>query len=282
MINGDSHHQIPPPDLRIVPTSAIYPHEDEDSQRAQPLTQALRRDGLLRNPIIVTPLAHGMGYLLLDGTNRYTAFRQLTIEHILVQAVPYRPPAVELASWNHVIGSTTQQAFVETVTALSDDDDNLTLADSQPSKADVIARIHLFYEEATLHLTSTTLSLPQKMTVLRQLVNAYMSVGRLNRSASTDHAELQTTYPDVVALVEFMTLTRSDITTLTQEGHKVPAGVTRHIIQGRALRVNYPLSVLRAAQSLSEKNEALKKWVSTKFADRNVRLYTEATYQFEG
>src|SRR5687767_3956346 len=92
------------PDLRIVPTKKIIPHEIEDVSRAEPLIRRLPVDGVLRNPPIVTMMNDEQGhYVILDGTNRVTALDALKYEHTLVQVVQYEEPFVELHTWNHVV-----------------------------------------------------------------------------------------------------------------------------------------------------------------------------------
>jgi len=95
------------PDLRFVPTEAVYPHELHDSQRTQPLVDRLRASGTLRNPPIVTQLGDGMRveprYVVLDGANRSTAARAAAWPHLLVQVVRYESPSVELYTWYHAL-----------------------------------------------------------------------------------------------------------------------------------------------------------------------------------
>src|SRR5688572_21289061 len=94
----------PAPDLRIVQIDRIIPHEYEDEQRAEPLIRSLPRDGVLKNPPIVTELDDSGGrFVILDGTNRVIALNALNYEHALVQVVRYEEPFVELHTWNHVV-----------------------------------------------------------------------------------------------------------------------------------------------------------------------------------
>ena len=68
---------------------------------------------------------------------------------------------------------------------------------------------------------------------------------------------------------------------LAESGLKVPPGLTRHIIHGRALRINYPLDKLKKNLSLEEKNAELDDWVRASFEARRVRYYAESTYLFD-
>ena len=61
---------------------------------------------------------------------------------------------------------------------------------------------------------------------------------------------------------------------------KIPPGITRHIIvEGRALRINFPLSVLKAEGiSLETKNELLKEFLRKK---KKPRRYEEPTFMYD-
>jgi hypothetical protein len=72
-----------------------------------------------------------------------------------------------------------------------------------------------------------------------------------------------------------------EILELALSGAKVPMGITRHIIPGRALRVNLPLEILEGAQSLPEKNAWLDGWLKDKMKNRNVRYYPEPVFLFD-
>jgi hypothetical protein len=61
----------------------------------------------------------------------------------------------------------------------------------------------------------------------------------------------------------------------------LPAGLTRHLIQGRALRLNYPLSELKSDDDLDAKNARLKEWMTDKLTTKEVRFYGESTFLFD-
>jgi len=60
---------------------------------------------------------------------------------------------------------------------------------------------------------------------------------------------------------------------------KMPPGITRHIVlEGRALRINFPLSVLKTeGMSLEAKNEVLKEFLRKK----KPRRYEEPTFMYD-
>ena len=94
------------PDLRIVPSSLLVPHEREDESRAGRLSERLRGSGVLKNPPIVAEVrAAGRGdcLVVLDGANRVSAARASDLPHFLVQVVRYDDPSIQLMTWHHAL-----------------------------------------------------------------------------------------------------------------------------------------------------------------------------------
>ncbi|MGF1504097.1 MAG: hypothetical protein GYB64_04815 [Chloroflexi bacterium] len=263
---------VPVPDLRIVPVAAITPHEAGDSQRAKPLSEALVHDGFIRNPIIITP--HEDGYILLDGTNRHGALQHLSIPHAFAQVVDYDSPHVSLSTWTHVIADVPAAEVYDTVAAIP----NLFMR-TAPSNPDVA--VLTLRDGRTLYLRSASGTYTARIEALRTLVETLIGVGRLNRSGSNAEQDINDAFPDWTAVVRYMHFTPDDVRRIITLNVFAPAGVTRHIVQGRALRVNVPMDLLRADMPLAEKNKQLHNEIHTKFAQRQVRLYTEATYVYE-
>ena len=89
-------------------------------------------------------------------------------------------------------------------------------------------------------------------------------------------------FPDANAVVHFPPYLPADIIEAAQHDAFLPPGISRHIVHGRAIRVNYPLDALRDPNtSLEQKNDDLLRWMQNKLANRQVRYYAEATYQFD-
>jgi len=98
------------PRLDILPVDQIVPHEYHDEQRAYPLMETLRQQGILRN--LVMPFGDGSGrYMILDGTNRVTAVRLLGVPHVIAQVVEPDMPGLALRTWNHVVWGMEPDAF---------------------------------------------------------------------------------------------------------------------------------------------------------------------------
>ena len=122
----------------------------------------------------------------------------------------------------------------------------------------------------------------ERNAALCEVVRVYQRHAVLHRTALSEPNDIWPLYPEAFGLVVFPSYTPEDILAAAQYHAFLPPGISRHIIHGRALRVNYPMDVLRHPYvSLADKNAQLQRWMQDKLARRHVRYYAEATYQFD-
>ncbi len=264
----------PTPDLRIVLTDSLRPHEEHDSQRSTPLIERLVQDDMVINPPIVSPMGNDQ-YVILDGANRYFAFSHLHLPHILVQVAAYETGYVELKTWRHLVCNWDEDRFLHQLHAL----EVIQLAEGQHAHA--IAHIMLRSGRMLAALAPVE-NTHGRNAALCDVVRIYQRQAVLQRTALAEPEDIWPLHPDAIAMVEFPGYQPSDIIAAARYQAYIPPGISRHIIHGRALRVNYPLSVLRDIHtSLQAKNVALLEWMQEKLAQRQIRYYAEATYQFD-
>jgi hypothetical protein len=277
-------HQRQPemPDLRIVSVSDLLLHEQHDVQRSEPLIQRLQAEGILKNPPIVARIGDENSYVVLDGANRVTAARGLGLLHIAVQVVDYEDPELSLDTWHHLvkgIGCAHFKSMIEGVAGVEIEDVDLMQARAQLARREILAFVQYPQGEVcTLHVLG---DLHQRTRRLNQIVDLYKVQGRIFR-ASTDHLpSLLHYYDDIAALVVFPRYAPAEIIDLARVRAYLPAGITRHLIPRRALRINLPLSALSNDNSLTEKNTWLLDWMRQKVASKTVRYYQESTFLFD-
>lgn len=264
----------PPPDLRIVLTESLHPHEEHDSQRALPLVERLSQESVVINPPIVAPIGSSQ-YVILDGANRYYAFSHLKYPHILVQVAPYESGYVELKTWRHIVCAWNTDEFLAQLRQLSD----IQMVEGQDSNA--IAHI-LFKNGQIIGLRAPVENTHERNAALRHVVQIYQKGAILHRTALTEPDDIWPLHPDGIAILVFPQYQPADIMAAARYKAYLPPGISRHIIHGRALRVNYPLDALRdEGIELRDKNETLQNWIQQKLANRRIRYYAEATYQFD-
>ncbi len=103
----------------------------------------------------------------------------------------------------------------------------------------------------------------------------------LNRTTVRQPQEVLPLFPHASALMIFPLFEPEDILMAARERAYLPPGISRHVVQGRAVKVNFPLEILRDDKTaLEAKNETLRQWIQGKMANRQVRYYAEATYHF--
>ena len=102
-----------------------------------------------------------------------------------------------------------------------------------------------------------------------------MSLGQVERTLADDWQSLQREYPDAAMLVLFPAYTPQEIMEFVMTGQRLPAGITRFVVPGRILRLNFPMDILYADKPLGEKNDILQKFLQERLARRRVRYYQE-------
>src|SRR5664279_1176327 len=266
---------VPTPDLRIVPVSSLHAHEEHDSQRSLPLIERLRSETMMINPPLVAPMGDDEQYVILDGANRVYTFAALDYPDILVQVASYASGLVELSNWQHVVAGWSEDQFIQHLRQIPE----IALATGEDAHA--IAHVRL-RNNGVIALCAPAGSVHERNAALRQIVAVYQRNAHLHRTALTDPDEIWKLFPDAIALVVFPPYEPSDIIAAAQERAYLPPGISRHIVHGRAIRVNYPLDALRDPDTpLDQKNADLLEWMQKKLANRQVRYYAEATYQFD-
>jgi len=274
------------PDLRFVPVDSLVPHEQHDAVRLQSLVSRFREQAVLRNPPVVAPLPAGTGparrFVVLDGANRASAARAAGFPHMVVQVVPYAEPAVRLSTWCHALGDYSRADFermLRAVPGLECRGDRPLHASAVLARRDALAEVVFADGADTLHGGA---DLRERNTLLNSVVDTYRASKRFYRVTSESIDEARAAHPEVTALVVFPHFEPSEVIELAASGERLPAGITRHVIRWRALRLDVPIERLADTRhSLDEKNRWLEEWLQEKLLARHVRFYEESTVLFD-
>ena len=279
------------PDLQIVALADVVPHEQADPRRVARLSRRIAADGLLKNPIIVTPIPGTAGYMVMDGANRTAALHQVGARDVLVQIVRYDQPGVALTTWHHLITGIDPSTLLQGIAALPElrlHPDTLPAARQALGERQAVAYLvhppHDGHAVEVYCLAAADLDSRAETELLLEVVDLYKGKPEtaIHRVGSDRIDEYLDAYDDVSALVVFPPYGPDEILALARAGLRVPTGITRHIIPARALRVNVPLDLLRdPTATLAEKNAWWHNHVKAKLADNEIRFYQESTYLFD-
>lgn len=272
------------PDLQIVPTEMLLAHEQVDEGRTAPLIERLREEGILRNPPIAIQSGDRSGrYVVLDGANRTVAFRIMELPHGLVQVVHPGSTSVQLLTWNHVLSGVTKESVVEAIERYPD----LALVPSDEDRAafnlstgGTLAYM-VFCDGRVLEVVGETTPLEWGVRNLQRLAASYQGLARIDRVSTASARGLAEIYPGFTALVVFRRFSVEEVVGAATMGLLFPAGLTRFVVSPRALRLNFPLSVLASDAPIEEKQKALSDWVRERVGGRHVRFYAESTFLFD-
>lgn len=284
MASADQEYQLP--DLRFVPIECLMPHERHDPQRLQSLVKRIREQAVLKNPPIVTPLSAERAdgrYVVLDGANRSMAAGAAGFSHMVVQVVSYEPPAVHLTTWYHALADEPPETFegaCRAVPGLHCRHESLLHARALLARREVLA--YIVFSSGDVIVFTGGGDLQERNVLLNGIVDVYRDRRRFYRM-TTDSLDLaRRRYPEVTALVVFPHFEPAEVLELATGGERLPAGITRHLIRWRALRLNIPIDRLAdTGRSLEDKNRWLGEWLQERLVMRQVRFYEEPTVLFD-
>jgi hypothetical protein len=272
------------PELCIVNAQGLHPHEEVDPTRVEPLRLALKAEGILKNPPVVMPFpGRSDEYVVLDGANRTTAFKQLAIEHTLVQVVRPGREEIRLRTWNKIVyGAPPERLF----NSLYD------LFGVVPAPGDRKERLERYTSHARMaylslpdgsawEIGSKRESLPERIRLLRQLDLVSSEIGQAERTSEIEASHFPKIYPQLTGLVIFPAFEVEEVLEVVSIDLCLPSGLTRFIIAPRALRINYPLERLGDRGSIEQKQIDLGAWIQARLHGRKVRYYAEATFSFD-
>lgn len=269
------------PDLRILPMAQLVLHEDSDPHRNGGLTEQLRAQGVLRNPPIIAPMPDSDRFVVLDGANRTTSLRQMGFPHILAQVVNY--DEVQLTAWNHLVTEVPTEVLLHWIAEEPGlREERATLDQARVLLTARRCLAYLVLPDGCVVVLRGGEGLVDEARLLNHVVASYRGRGRIVRLKGDSMDDALTHGTEVAALVVFPRFTPADIVSLAMMDHKLPTGITRHIIPMRALRVDYDLARLAdTTRSLAQKQADLRQILHDRLNRRRIRAYHESTVLYD-
>jgi len=269
------------PNLLMLPTQLLLPHEDFDPRRVERLERRIIEEAHLKNPPIIAAIPDSDHYVILDGVNRTIAFLNLKIPHIVAQLVSYDDPGVKIDTWYHVVAGMAAAEFERTIVDVAGmhlRTSSLLEARAAMESHEAIAYIIMNKDVRIVY--PSDISELHDLHILNSIVGAYKGKANIFRASNDEWEKQEPFYPGITALVIFSPYEPRDIMTAVKNGVRIPSGVTRHIIPFRALNINIPLDVLNSELSLKQKREWLHEWLMERMAANAIRFYAEPTFTF--
>ena len=247
-------------------------------------------EGVLRNPPVVAAAPQGAGesarssrFVVLDGANRVSTLRAAEFPHIVAQVVPYDTPAVRLSTWHHALAIAEPEELerrLRRISGLAVKEQDLSHARALLARREALA--FLVRGDGSVLTLHGGRDVHRKNDLLNAIVDLYRGRHAYHRVTRDSIEEARSRYPDVTCLAVFPHFLPEEILTVALAGARLPAGISRHVIAWRALRVHIPLDRMADRdQSLAQKNRWLSEWMAERLAVNAVRFYEESTVLFD-
>jgi hypothetical protein len=269
------------PVLKVIDSCDLLTHEESDPRRVETLRERIKAERILKNPPIIAPIPDTGKYVVLDGANRTTAFKELQIPHIIAQLVDYKGFGIKLETWYHVVAGMDRANFCEQIESIDNLDlEEVDIGTARQALASGDALAYLVFADSVQMVAVEDRSHFEKLKTLRDIVAVYRGKANIFRASNDEWEKQFPFYPGITALVIFPPLVPDDVMLAMQNGYKIPSGVTRHVIPYRALNINIPLQILKADWGIERKEKWLDDWWMERMAANAIRFYAEPTFTF--
>lgn len=274
----DVHHLK----LEIVETDRVILHEESDPHRVERLDGLITEATILRNPPIVAEAGNDM-FVVLDGATRTTAIKQREIPHIAVQVVPYGSKSAEIGSWYHVLPKTQAEIVLSYVRQHPFSSEVVSVADARAKlqSGECCVGVTTSQDNALVLYAPPDAETADLAATLRHVVSLYGGAGEIHRIVNEDLLDVVSKNEEGSGVVLFPTFTPAQIIQFATSKNVLPAGITRHLITGRALNVNVPIEILSSNKTTAEKKTWLHSWITEKVMNKKARFYHESVFVFD-
>lgn len=263
--------------LALRSINELQPHEETVPSDLERLVALLRREPLLRHPL----MADGSTGLVLDGTHRLAALTKLGCLLAPCANVNYQDKRIMVDKWFRQIEGETLENFDQRLAAMHPQ------RQENSRRAEECLSTRTCYAVLENHHFSMTF--PTRETDSIVLARACFEIEKIARNGG-----LRITYEDLKSIPSFngfllstIGLTKKEILRASSQHRVYPPKTTRHVIPSRPLGVGVPLEWLKADDRKEAQQKFLKHLESKRLTRKpegswvGSRRYQEETFVFE-
>lgn len=244
-------------EIALVELEGLNLHEEVNPEALRRLLHEIEDDGALWCPIIVDKES----MVVLDGTHRVNALRNLGCKYVCVYFVDYSDPEIGVERWFRTIPEHLHEERVEEIAeGLS-----IVLIPLDYSRGkDVSYPVLRLRDGNSFALIPRPDSL-RCIDTLRNFERRLEAMGyEMDYDNEADACE-KLTRSAVSAILQPPTLWKEQVVSSAVQGHVLPCKATRHVIPGRPMGVDVPLTLLKNHKiSLEEANARLATLIKRK------------------
>jgi L-serine kinase (ATP) / ParB family transcriptional regulator, heme-responsive regulator len=249
--------------LKLIEIDKILLHEPYEPARLTKIKNAIKLEGVVRNPIIALSLDTEK-YLVLDGAHRLNALKEMGCLRVPIQIV--NPNQVVIHAWHHLvsIGEWFEKlkkhpSIVVTRTSINNETPVASLS---------------FHDNESLYfyVNHSTIDASKKFEVWHDIVNSYSNHQEVIRLPA--HSE-ENPKPGFIR-IHYPATCMETIRKVVQLKKLYPAGVTQFNVNGRLLNLRIPYHFL-----ISKNVDELEWEKLCNHREDKLRLYSEKVYLYE-
>ncbi len=231
-------------EIEFLDVNKVIPHEEPSKDRLNKLVLKIKDDGFVNHPIICTKIKDKI--IILDGTHRYNALKEIGVKFIPIQLVSYDKRRIKLSSWAWQFKVDNQFLL-----SIRNFDGRILREARNPRRYEVLIKS----KESFILKFNNRLEFLKFLNGLKTI--SYERVLRDN----------------VIEGIVFPKLHHSFFFFLAKNNYKIPSGITKFRVERRILSLKVPLNVLNGENLIFEFKEKLR--------ERKFRIYEESVLIFE-
>lgn len=268
-------------DLKLLKLSELKLHETTETYRLRNIYNRISKSKHLLNPVIVGKYRNE--YILIDGANRFNSLKVIGCKLAIAQIIDYNNSRIQLKNWNHLI----YRFDIELIKSYCKHN-NLKYDLISYTNGEKVLKQKLNTILVTDFLNNETIviHLPRNFDLLLEELNKFVKI--YFEKFTFDRTEGETKISDLKkftrrkgTLIEFPKFKKNHIIRSANNKHKIPAGITRHILINRVLHVKYEIKNLLDEKDIEKKSKELEKYLIGKIDENKVRQYVESVIVFD-
>lgn len=268
-------------ELEILKIKDIKLHETTEYNRLRNVYDRIAGSKHLMNPVIVG--RYNKDLILIDGANRLSTLKEIGCKLAIAQVIDYKNNKIKLKRWHHLVYNVDLNDIISFCGKLGLKYIRTTYKSGAKLLKD---EFHYILASDINKNESILINLPKNFRKTLEALNAftkfYFNIYKFDRS------EEEITINDLRkytrkkgTLIEFPCFTKKQIVQIANNHDRVPAGITRHILENRVLHVKYELEKLKDDTQLKKLQDELEKFLINKIDKNKVRQYRESVIVFD-
>jgi len=268
-------------ELELLRIKDIKLHETTEFNRLRNVYDRIAGSKYLMNPVIVG--RYNKDLILIDGANRLSTLKEIGCKLAIAQVIDYKNPKIKLKRWHHLVYDIDLDVIISFCNKL-----NLAYSYKGYKESSKILKEKFNYILASdiTKNKSLLITLPEDFGKMLDVLNAftklYFNIYKFDRSEEEiTIGDLRKYTRKKGTLIEFPCFTKKQIVEIAHNHCRLPAGISRHILENRVLHVRFELAKLMDDKQLEKKQKELEKYLLTKIDKNKVRQYRESVIVFD-